>query len=145
MQVTTLTWVIGSGGLLLGTLLLAFQLFAVLSPRAEATVRNVYGGDLSGTDPKAYFAVNQGWAWADTFFWCPLQLIGCIGMLLGQQWGFLLALAAAAPFVYSAIQIFIWDRDLGFRKNTATYWVTWAMFPLLGLIQGVYCFLRLLE
>ena len=75
----------------------------------------VYGGSPDATDPAAYFAFNQGQAWADPFFWAPLQIAGSIGMLLGQQWGFLLALTASAPFWYSAILIFIWDRDLGFR------------------------------
>lgn len=140
------TWIVAIGGLLLGGLLFVLQVSAVARPRAESTIRNVYGGDPSSTDPKAYFAVNQGWAWADTFFWCPLQIIGCLGMLLGEQWGFLIALMASVPFVYTAIQIFIWDRDMAFRKNTLVYWVIiWGMFPAFGCIQGVYCFLRLLD
>jgi hypothetical protein len=31
------------------------------------------------------------------------------------------------PFWYSAIPLFIWDRDLGFRENTVNYWlVVWV-------------------
>ncbi|NNJ66269.1 MAG: hypothetical protein HKP16_11905, partial [Xanthomonadales bacterium] len=67
------------------------------------------------------------------------------GMLLGQRWGFLLALMASVPFWYSAIPIFIWDRDLGFRQNTVWYWVVvWGLFPVYGLIEGAYCFWRLI-
>ncbi len=56
-----------------------------------------------------------------------------IGLLGGLQ------LVAAVP-------IFIWDRDLGFRQNTVFYWVVvWGMFPAFGVIEGVYCFARLLE
>jgi hypothetical protein len=66
-------------------------------------------------------------------------------MLLGYRWGFLLALAASVPFWYTAIPLFIWDRDLGYRKNTFTYWVTWGMFPVFGILESVYCFVRLLE
>ena len=66
-------------------------------------------------------------------------------MLLGHEWGFLLALAASIPYIYTAITVFIWDRDLGFRKPTVMYWVViWAMWPAFGLVQGVYTFLRLL-
>ena len=66
-------------------------------------------------------------------------------MLLGQEWGFLLALAASVPYVYTAIPIFIWDRDLGFRKSGFTYWVViWAMWPAFGALQGAYAFVRLL-
>ena len=144
MDVTAATWVIAIVGLLLICLLSGLQLVAVVRPRAPWTIENVYGGSPDATDPKAYFAFNQGYAWADPFLWAPLQIAGSVGMLLGQRWGFLLALAASVPFVYTAITIFIWDRDLGFRKNTFTYWVVvWAMWPVFGVVEGIYCFTRL--
>lgn len=146
MDVTVMTWLVAVVGLVLIVLLGALQLVAVIRPRSEWTIENVYGGDPIQTDPKAYFAFNQGYAWADPFFWAPLQIVGSVGMLLGQRWGFLLALVASVPFWYSAIPIFIWDRDLGFRQNTVTYWVIiWGMFPVFGVVEGVYCFVRLIE
>jgi hypothetical protein len=133
-------------GLVLIGLLGGLQLVAVVRPRSTWTVQNVYGGEPNATDATAYFAYNQGYAWADVFFWAPLQVAGSIGMLLGHRWGFLLALAASVPFVYTAVTNFIWDRDLGFRESTFTYWViVWAMWPLFGVIEGVYCFIRLVE
>lgn len=146
MEVTVLTWVIAIAGLVIIGLLAALQLVAVIKPRAEWTVANVYGGSPDATDPVAYFAFNQGYAWADTFFWAPLQVAGSIGMLLGERWGFVLALVASVPFWYTAIPIFIWDRDLGFRQKTFTYWVIiWGKFPAYGVVEGLYCTIRLLE
>ena len=146
MEVTALTWIVAIGGLLLIGLLAVLQLIAVLNPRGAWTIRNVYGGDPSRTDPRAYFAFNQGWAWVDAFLWAPIQIAGSVGMVLGERWGFLLALIASVPFVYSAIPIFIWDRDLGFRRSPFAYWVlTWGMFPSFGALEMVYCFFRLLE
>jgi hypothetical protein len=76
----------------------------------------------------------------------PLQIGGSIGMLAGERWGFLLALMASVPFWYTAVAFYIWDRDLGFRKRTASYWViTWGMWPVFGVIESVYCLVRLLE
>jgi hypothetical protein len=145
MDVTWLTWIVAITGLVLIGLLGTLQFIAAIRPRRPWTVANVYGGDPEATDPKAYFAFNQGYAWADPFFWAPLQIAGSIGMLLGERWGFLLALAASVPFWYSAIPIFIWDRDLGFRENTVTYWVViWGMWPAFGVLEGVYCFVRLM-
>lgn len=144
MDVTPTTWVIAVTGLALICLLSGLQLIAVMKPRGAWTIANVYGGTPESTDPTAYFAFNQGFAWADPFFWAPLQIAGSIGMLTGNQWGFLLALAASVPYVYTAISIFIWDRDLDFRKNTFSYWVIiWAMWPMFGTVQGIYCFSRL--
>lgn len=144
MEVTALTWIIAIAGLILMGLLGSLQWVAVLRPQADWTVENVYGGDPSITDPKAYFAFNQGLAWADAVFWMPLQMAGSIGMLFGERWGFLLALVASVPFWYTAIPIFVWDRDLGFRKNTVTYWVViWGMFPAFGLLEGTYVFTQL--
>jgi hypothetical protein len=145
MEVTVVTRIVAVTGLLIALLLLSAQLIAVLRPRGEWTVRNVYGGSPSTTDPKAYFAFNQGYAWADALFWLPLQIAGSAGMLLGERWGFLLALVASVPFWYSAIPIFIWDRDMGFRQNTFVYWVfIWGMFPAFGVVEMVFCFVRLL-
>ena len=108
-------------------------------------MQNIYGGDPSATDPKAYFAFNQGPAWADLLLWAPLQVAGSVGMLLGEQWGFLLALVASVPFWYSAVPLFIWDRDMGFRKKTVAYWVvTWGMFPAYGVVETGYCMVRFL-
>jgi hypothetical protein len=146
LDVTTLTWVIGVTGLALIGLLAALQFVAVIRPRSEWTIKTVYGGNPDATDPIAYFAFNQGYAWADTFFWAPLQIAGSVGMLLGERWGFLVALAASVPFVYTGITIFIWDRDLKFRRNTVSYWIViWGIWPAFGIAQGVYCFVRLLE
>jgi hypothetical protein len=143
MEVTTLTWIVAIGGLILMGLLGTLQWVAVLRPKADWTVENVYGGDPATIDPKAYFAFNQGLAWADAVFWMPIQVAASIGMLLGERWGFLLALVASVPFWYTAIPLFVWDRDLGIRKNTVMYWATWGMFPAYGLLEGIYAFTEL--
>jgi len=146
MEVTASTWGIAIAGLLIIAVLAGLQLVAALRPRSSWVIKNIYGGRPEATDPKAYFAFNQGYAWADPFFWAPLQIAGSIGMLLGERWGFLLALMASVPFWYSAILIFIWDRDLGFRRNTVFYWViVWGTFPVFGVLEGLFCFVRLLE
>ncbi len=145
MTVTLSTWIVAVFGVLLMGLLLVVESIAVLRPRSAWTVQNVYGGSPENTDPRAYFAFNQGMAWADVFFWAPLQLAGSVGMLLGARWGFLLALVGAVPFWYTAITIFVWDRDLEFRQPTAVYWcIVWGMFPVFGVTEMVYCFWRLL-
>jgi len=146
MDVTVWTWVVAVAGLVVMGLLGSLQLVAVLRPRREWTIENVYGGRPDATDPVAYFAFNQGYAWADALLWAPLQIAGSVGMLLGYRWGFLVALMASVPFWYTAVPIFIWDRDLGFRQNTVFYWVVvWGMFPTFGVVEGVYCMIRLLE
>lgn len=146
MEVTAITWTVAVAGLVLIVLLGGLQLVALIRPRAAWTIENVYGGSPDQTDPAAYFAFNQGSAWADPILWAPLQIAGSIGMLMGERWGFLLALAASVPFWYTAVFFFIWDRALGFRENTIKYWVVvWGMWPAFGVVEGVYTFLRLLE
>lgn len=141
-----LTGIVAVTGLALIGILAALQLVALIRPRSEWTIENVYGGKPEATDPRAYFAFNQGSAWADVFLLAPLQVSASIGMLLDQQWGFLLGLAASVPFWYSAVFFFIWDRDLGFRRNTFGYWVvTWGIWPAFGIAEGVYCFVQLVD
>jgi len=144
MEGTFLTWIVAIAGLLIMGILMAVQFVAVIRPRDRWTIDNVYGGDPESTDPTAYFAFNRGMAWADVFFWGPLQIAGSIGMLFGQRLGFLLALAGSVPFIYSAFLLFIWDRDLGYRKNTLSYWFIWVIFPAYGVVEMVYCVVRLL-
>ncbi|MGI9603160.1 MAG: hypothetical protein ACR2QE_14835 [Acidimicrobiales bacterium] len=145
MEVTVGTSIIAVAGLVLIGLLFTLQLVAVVRPRDEWTIDNVYGGRPDATDPTAYFAFNQSLAWADVFLWAPLQVAGSVGMLLGERWGFLIALMASVPFWYSAVPLYVWDRDLGFRKRTVTYWVSWAVWPVFGVVEGVYCISRLLD
>jgi hypothetical protein len=146
MDVTPMTWAVALLGLGLIGILGALQLVAVLRPRAEWTITNVYGGTPEATDAVAYFAFNQGWAWADVFLWAPAQIIGSVGMLLGHRWGFLAALVASVPYWYTAVSFYIWDRDLGFRQPTFNYWVvTWGIWPIFGVVEGLYCFVRLIE
>jgi hypothetical protein len=145
MEVTLATWLVAVGGLVLIGLLGGLQLVAAIRPRSAWTIANVYGGTPEATDPTAYFAFNQGFAWADAFLWAPLQIAGSVGMLMGERWGFLLALAASVPFWYTAVQFYIWDRDLGFRQPTFQYWVViWGVWPAFGVAEGLYCFFRLL-
>ena len=146
MEVTAATWVIALIGLALISLLGALQVVALLRPREQWTIDNVYGGSPDNTDPKAYFAFNQASDWADPFLLAPLQIVGSIGMLAGERWGFLLALMASVPLWYTAVYFYLWDRDLGYRQPTFTYWViTWAMWPVFGVVEGIYCFVRLVE
>ena len=146
MDVTAATWIVALTGLGLIALLAGLQLVAVFRPRAQWTIENVYGGSPDDTDPAAYFAFNQATAWADPFLWAPLQIAGSIGMVLGERWGFLLALMASVPFWYSAVYFYFWDRDLDIRRSTFEYWViTWGMWPAFGAIESVYCFVRLVE
>lgn len=63
MEVTTATWIIAIGGLALVLLLGALQFVAVIRPRSDWTVENVYGGDPTVTDPKAYFAPSGPETW----------------------------------------------------------------------------------
>jgi hypothetical protein len=144
MAVTSWTWAIGITGIVLMVLLMILQGIALARPRAPWTIANVYGGSPERTDATAYFAFNQGFAWADVFFWGPFQLTGSAGMLMGYRWGFVLAVVGSVPFLYSAIPIFIWDRELGFRENTLRYWVlVWGIWPAFGIVEMTYCFRRL--
>ena len=146
MDATPMTWIIALVGLGMIGIMFVVQLVAVLRPRAAWTITNVYGGTPEATDPTAYFAFNQASAWADVFLWAPLQIAGSIGMLLGHRWGFLLALVASVPFWYTAVYFYNWDRDLHFRQPTIKYWVViWGMWPVFGVIEGLYCFARILD
>ena len=87
MEVTVLTWVVAICGLLIIGILMVLQLEAMIRPLDRWTIENVYGSDPDCTDPTAYFAFNQGLAWADVSFCGPIQIAGSIGMLLGHRWG----------------------------------------------------------
>lgn len=144
MTVSVFTWIVALVGLVIMGMLVVLQVIAIFRPHSDWTIKNVYGGKPGGGNDKAYFAFNQGFAYADAIFWAPFQFAGSIGMLMGERWGFLLALVASVPFWYTAIPIYIWDRDLGFRQNTISYWVfVWGMFPLFGIIEMAYCIYRL--
>jgi len=51
---------VGLAGLLLIGILAGLQWIAIVRPRSDWTVENVYGGSPDATDAQAYFAFNQG-------------------------------------------------------------------------------------
>ena len=113
-------------------------------PRDPWTVDNIYGGSPDTTDPRAYFAFNLGFAWADVVYWAPVQLTGSVGMLMGHRWGLVLGLIGSVPFWYSAVPLLVWDRHMGYGDGTVKYWVLWGLFPAYGILEMVYCGLSLL-
>ncbi|MDC1142132.1 hypothetical protein OAU50_03500 [Planctomycetota bacterium] len=144
MELTTNAMVLAIVGTALMTLLFALQLIAVVRPESPWTIKNVFKGDPDTTDRKAYFAFNKGLAWADVIFWGPLQFASCIGILACERWGYVFAMGSAVPFIYTGITLFVWDREMGIRESTTSYWALWAVFPVFGAIQFLYCSWRLL-
>jgi len=74
MEVTTLTWIVAVAGVLIMACLGGVQLTAALRPRGPWVIENVYGGSPESTDSKAYFALNQGFDWAEAIFWAACSL-----------------------------------------------------------------------
>ena len=123
MEVTAWTWLVAVTGAAIMTLLGTLQLSAMLRPRSDWVIANVYGGRPDATDPRAYFAFNQGFAWADPLLWAPLQIAGSIGMLLGERWGFLLALTTERLSMRPEMRLFLAVGFLGSYTTFSTYMV----------------------
>ena len=98
------------------------------------------------TDPKAYFAWNVGFAWADVVVTLPLQLIAGAGVFRGKRWGYALLVAASVPYVYSALPCLVWDRSFHVDQPTIFWWaIVFALWPVFGLLQFIIAFLVLLR
>lgn len=84
MEVTILTWIVAIAGLALISFPGSLQLVALIRPRSQWTIDNVYGGKPDRTVIKAYLAFNQGFAWADSVSWHSRRSAGASECSLGN-------------------------------------------------------------
>jgi hypothetical protein len=94
---------------------------------------------------RSHFKSAYALAWADWIFFTPVFVVGTVGVLFGQAWGYVLFAVAGAIALY--INVFLWffEREYVYPAvgPLAYYTYIWGNFVYWGAATLVYSLLRL--
>lgn len=144
LQPTLVTWILIAFGAITMIPLLAVQLIMIIHPHGKKAKELIIGKDEDWRD-KTHFKSAYALAWADWIFFIPVFITGIIGIILGQNWGYVLFAVAGAISAY--INIFLWFFEKEYVYPAvgplAYYTYFWGNFVYWGLAALIYSVLRL--
>ncbi len=108
MQPTLVTWALVVFGLItMGTASYIYLVF-LRNPNSQKSEDLMIGKGKDWRD-RTHFGLELGFAWFDLLFFVPLFVSGCVGVLLGQPWGYVLFGTAGGCSLY--INIILWFTE----------------------------------
>ena len=141
-QMTLITWVLIIFGLLTGLPLLIAQLAILIEPEGQKAKDILIGKGQEWRD-KTHFKSAYALAIVDWLVFAPIFILGIIGLILSQAWGYILFAVSGAIQLY--INAFLWffEKEYVFPPNGPLRYFTylWGNFIYWGmgaLIYGVY-------
>lgn len=145
LELTIITWIIIIFGVITCGPLLYAQPIVLLQPQGQKAKDILIGKGESWRD-KTHFKSAYALASADWIFFIPVFVLGIIGVLLGEIWGYVLFAVACAISLY--INIFLWffEREYVYPAvgPLAYYTYVWGNFIYWGAAGLVYSVLRLI-
>jgi hypothetical protein len=144
LQPTVITWILIIFGLITCAPLLYAQLVMLTQPHSQKT-KDILIGKGEDWQDKSHFKNAFALAWVDWILFTPVFVIGIIGVVLGQAWGYVLFAVAGAIMLY--INVFLWffEREYVYPSvgPLAYYTYIWGDFVYWGAATLVYSLLRL--
>ena len=141
MQPTVVTWALVVFGLITMGTAFSISLVFLRSPHSPKSRELMIGKGKDWRD-KTHFRLELGFAWSDLLFLAPLFVSGCVGVLLGQAWGYMLFGAAGACSLYINIILWFTEKEyvypsLGPLKYFTYYWGFFVYWGALALAYSV--------
>lgn len=144
MQPTFVTWALVVFGVVTLMPLIWAQWSMLIGPDNQETRDLIIGQDEDWRD-KTHFKMALGAAWADWLLFGPLFLAGCVGVLLGQMWGYLLFGAAGACSLYINIILWVTEKEYVYPSRGPLRYFTyyWGFFMYWGALALAYSVVRI--
>lgn len=137
IEPTRATWILSITGVVLYLPAVYIQARAICKPHARKTKDMLVGKGYDYHD-KTYFRFCQGTGWGDLCIQIPLVIGGCITVLFGVPWGYLLWFAGAAITLYihlalafiEGAHIYATWGPMAFFTYGWGIWVYWAIIVI---------------
>ncbi len=141
---TVWTWLLLVFGVITFLPLLFAQSVMLIKPNGKQA-RDLLIGKGEDWRDKTHFKSAKAFAWADWLIIMPLLLTGCVGVVLGQAWGYLAWLILGVISVYFSIVFWIMEKEYTYPScgPLAYYTYYWGFFLYWGILAVVYSALRL--
>lgn len=145
IQTTPYTWIIAIFGAITFLPLLYAQMIMILKPNDQKTKDLIIGKGKDWRD-KSHFKYSLAFAWADWLVIFPLFIIGNIGVLTGQLWGYLVWLVLGIVSIYFSIIFWVLEKEhsLPVYGRFAYYTYFWGFFLYWGIAGTLYSILQIM-
>jgi len=140
---TIITWIVALFGSLTFLILLLAQLVILLKPKSQKAKDILIGKGEEWRD-RTHFKSAYAFAWADWLVIMPLLVSGNIGVLIGQQWGYIIWIALGAISIYFSIVFWIMEKEYTYPSYgpLAYYTYFWGFFIYWGIAAVIYSIMR---
>lgn len=142
---TVVTWILlGFGWVFIFLVLFFAQLLMVLRPDSRRTKDIIIGKGEEWHD-RTHKRFSLGGAFADLMVLLPLLAAGSVGVILGQEWGYILWAASGAIAAYISIILYVTEKELVYPHcgPLAYYTYYWGIPLYWGVAVVAYSVLRL--
>lgn len=143
MEPTIITWALIAFGVLTNGILTYVYVVFARNPNSQAS-KDLIIGDGNDWRDETHRLFSVGFAWTDILFFVPLFVLGSIGMLLSQPWGYMLFGAAGACALYVNIVLWFAEKEYVYPALGALRYYTyfWGFFVYWGALALAYATLR---
>ena len=144
LKPTFATWFLSTIGVAIYLPAVYIQMLALCRPHAQKTKDLLVGKDREYHD-KTYFAFCRGTAWADLCVQIPLVIVGCIGVLFGHAWAYVLWFAGASITLYiHFVLLFLEGRHIYSKWGPLAFLTYgWGLWVYWAILVVIYCLVRL--
>ena len=144
LEPTVVTWILLGFGWFILLVMLGAQGVMAFKPHSERAKELMIGKGEDWRDA-THFKSAYGLSRADLGLWLPLLLVGSIGVVLGQTWGYMLWAASGVVSVYVSVFLWFLEREYVYPAvgPLAYYTYIWGMFVYWGVATTVHSVLRL--
>lgn len=141
-QPTILTWILIVFGFITCVPLFLAQLVILIDPKGKRAKDILIGKGEEWRD-KTHFKSAYGSAVADWILFFPIMIIGIIGMLMSEGWGYIFFAVSGSISVY--INTILWFQEKeyvypskGPLQYYTYYWGNFIYWGVAALVYGVY-------
>ena len=144
MQPTLVTWALVIFGVITMAPLILAQSSMLFRPNSRKT-RDLLIGEGEDWRDDTHFKLSRGAAWADWVFFAPLFVAGCVGVLLGHAWGYVLFGVVGACSVYINISLWFTEKEYVYPTRGPLRYFTyyWGFFVYWGVLALAYSIVRI--
>lgn len=136
---TIYTWIIAIFSATTFLPLLTAQFLMILNPEDRKTKNLIIGKGQDWRD-KSHFKSALAFAWADLLILLPLLILGNIGVLSGEQWGYILWFALGVLAIYFSIIFWVQEKEYtcSIVGAFAYYTYYWGFFLYWGVAASAF-------
>ena len=121
------------------------QILVVKDPESQK-IKDIIIAKGEDYRDKTHLRMSLGMGWADLIIWLPTILLGSIGVILGETWGYALWMTSGAISIY--INIILWFSEKEYVYPSVGplryYTYIWGFFVIWGLLVMGYSLIRLI-